>query len=78
MGYSGVDYYNIDDLLSDEEKMIRSRVREFMGSEIAPLVINAFHREEPIDMQVIAPRMGELGMIGSFIPKEYGAAGSNY
>ena len=78
MSSGGVDYFNIDELLSDEEKMTREMVRDYMENEIKPLVVNAFHREEPLDMRELAPKMGELGIIGSFIPKEYGASGTNY
>jgi len=78
MNSGGVDYFNIDELLSDEEKMTREMVRDYMENEIKPLVVNAFHREEPLDMRKLAPKMGELGIIGSFIPKEYGASGTNY
>jgi len=78
MGYSGVDYYSIDDLLSDEEKMTRELVRDFLNSEVKPLVAEAFHKEEPLNMEKLAPKMGKLGLIGPFIPKEYGAAGASY
>lgn len=78
MKFEGVDYYNIDELLSDEEKMTKNMVRDFLEKEIEPLVVNAFHQEEPLNMRELAPRMGELGIIGAVIPKEYGAAGANY
>ncbi len=78
MNFKGVDYYNIDELLSDEEKMTKNLVREFLGKEIEPLVADAFHQENPLNMQELAPRIAELGIIGAFIPKEYGGAGINY
>lgn len=78
MKFTGVDYLNIEDLLSDEEKMTREMVREYMENEVKPLIINAFHKEEPLDMRKLALKMGELGIIGSFLPKEYGADGLNY
>ena len=78
MKFEGVDYYNIDELLSDEEKMTKNMVRDFLEKEIEPLVISAFHQEEPLNMRELAPKMGELGIIGAVIPKEYGAAGANY
>jgi len=78
MKFQGVDYYHIDELLSEEEKMTRNLVREFLEKEIEPLVVEAFHQEKPLKMEEVAPRMGELGMIGSFIPEEYGCAGTNY
>ncbi len=78
MKYSEVDYYNIDDLLDHEEKMTRDLVRDYLDKEIRPLVLEAFHKEEPLDMRKLAPRMGELGIIGSYLPREYGAAGTGY
>ncbi len=78
MKFEGVDYYNVDELLSDEEKMTRNMVRDFLEKEIEPLVVSAFHQEEPLNMRELAPKMGELGIIGAVIPKEYGAAGANY
>ena len=78
MKFQGVDYYQIDELLSEEEKMTRTLVREFLENEMEPLVVDAFHEEKPLDLGVIAPRMGELGMIGAFLPEEYGCAGANY
>ena len=78
MKFQGVDFYNIDEMLSDEEKMTRNLVREFLEKEVAPLVTDAFHQEKPINMEKLAPRMGELGMIGAFIPEEYRGAGASY
>ena len=78
MSFQGVDYYDIDGLLSDAEKMTRNTVRRFLEKEIEPLIVDAFHREEPLNMRELAPRMGQLGLIGAFIPEEYGAPGANY
>ena len=78
MKFQGVDYYGIDELLSEEEKMTRTMVREFLENEMEPLVADAFHKEESLDIGMIASRMGELGMIGAFLPEEYGCAGANY
>jgi glutaryl-CoA dehydrogenase len=78
MAFKGVDYYNIDALLSDEEKMTRNTVREFLEKEVEPLVVKAFHKEEPLNMRDLAPKLGEMGIIGSIFPKEYGGAGVNY
>jgi glutaryl-CoA dehydrogenase len=78
MKFKGVDYYQIDELLSEEEKMTRNLAREFLENEFEPLIADAFHKEEPLDMQKLAPKMGELGLIGPFIPREYGGAETNY
>ena len=78
MKFQGVDYYQIDALLSEEEKMTRTLVREFLENEIEPLVPDAFHEEKPLGMKVLAPKLGELGMIGTLLPEEYGGSGANY
>ena len=78
MKFMGVDYFDLDNLLTAEEKMTRRLVRDFMENHIKPLVVDAFDAEEPLEMKKLAPKMGELGIIGPFIPREYGAAGSNY
>ena len=78
MKFKGVDYYNIDELFSDEEKMTRNLVREFLEKEVEPLITEAFHQEKPLNMEDLAPKMGELGIIGACIPREYGGEGANY
>lgn len=78
MKYGEVDYYRIDDLLNNEEKMTRDLVRDCLEKEFRPLIKEAFHNEQPLDMRRMAPMMGDLGIIGPFIPREYGAAGTGY
>lgn len=78
MAFKGVDYYNIDALLSDEEKMTRNTVREFLEREVEPLVVSAFQKEEPLNMRELAPKLGSMGLIGSIFPREYGGAAVNY
>ncbi len=78
MKYSEVDYYKIDELLNNEEKMTRDLVRDCLEKEFRPLIREAFHNERPLDMHRLAPMLGDLGVLGPFIPREYGAAGSGY
>jgi len=78
MGFKGVDYYSIDELFTDEEKLFRSSVREYLEREVEPLVANAFNEERPLNMHELAPKMGGLGMVGIFIPEEYGCPGASY
>jgi glutaryl-CoA dehydrogenase len=78
MSFKGVDYYNIDELLTDEEKMLRQSVRRLLEDECESRIVDAFDKEEPINMRELAPKFGELGLIGPFIPAEYGGAGSSY
>ena len=67
-----VDYYGIDELLSDDERMIRQSVRSFVEREAMPL-IEAAHAKEEFPRQLV-PRMAELGVFGANI-KGYGCAG---
>ena len=78
MGYKWLDYYNLDELFSEEEKMTRNEVREFMEQEIKPHIVDAFHQEKPFDVKELALKMGRVGIIGAFIPREYGTDGTNY
>ena len=67
-----VDYYGIEELLGDEERMIRASVRSFVEREALP-VIERCHAQEEFPRQLI-PRMGELGLFGANL-KGYGCAG---
>ncbi|HYF04486.1 MAG TPA: acyl-CoA dehydrogenase family protein [Patescibacteria group bacterium] len=75
MGFQGVDYYNIDDMLTDDEKMIRQSVRDFVDDEVMP-VIEKHYREGTFPME-LARKMGELGVFGITLPEEYGCAGAS-
>jgi len=73
--YKGVDYYDIDDMLSDEEKSIRDTVRDFVNEEVIP-VIEEYNQEMQFPTQLI-PKMAELGIFGPTLPPEYGGMGIN-
>ena len=74
--FRGVDYYNIESLLSTEEKMIRNTVREFVSDEVIP-IIEKHNREATFPIQLV-PKMAELGLLGSTLPQKYGCADLNY
>lgn len=76
--FRGVDFYNVDELLSDEDRLVRQSVREFLEKEVVPLVADAWHEEKPLDFHEIGKKFGELGMLGAFIPEEYGCPGMSY
>ncbi|OPX56038.1 glutaryl-CoA dehydrogenase [Oceanospirillum multiglobuliferum] len=70
------DPFNLDQQLTEEERMIRDMAREYCQSRLQPRVLEAnrneiFHRE-------IMNEMGEMGLLGSTLPEEYGCAGVNY
>lgn len=73
--FAGVDYFNIDSLLSEEELMIRATVREFVSEQVIP-IIEEYNRESKFPEQLI-PKMAELGMFGPTLPANYGCAELN-
>ena len=73
--FQGVDYFNIESLLSEEEIMIRDSVREFVSDEVIP-IIEKYNRESRFPMELI-PKMAELGLLGTNLPQKYGCAELN-
>jgi glutaryl-CoA dehydrogenase len=70
-----VDLIEVGSLLSDEEKRVRDRVREFVDREVIPVAAGYWDRAEfPFGL---LPGLGELGLMGGVIPEEYGCAGWN-
>ncbi|MCX8172756.1 MAG: acyl-CoA dehydrogenase family protein [Archaeoglobaceae archaeon] len=72
------DFYCVEELLGDEERLVKKSIREFLEKEIKPIIIDSWHKEEPVDFEKIAKKFGELGMLGTFLPEEYGCPGMNY
>ena len=73
--FSGVDYFNIDALLSEEEILIRDSVREFVNAEIIP-IIEKYNREGKFPIELIS-KMSEMNLLGSNLPEKYGCPGMN-
>lgn len=74
--YQHPDYYLVDELLSDEHKLIRDSVRAYVKKEISP-IIEEYAQKAEFPSQIIKG-MGELGCFGPFIPTKYGGAGLDY
>ncbi|MBN2364855.1 MAG: acyl-CoA dehydrogenase [Calditrichaeota bacterium] len=73
--FQGIDLYNFDDLLSDDEKLIRDSVREWVSERVMPIIEDHYQKAEfPLHL---VPEMGEMGFLGSNLPEEYGCAGIN-
>lgn len=72
MAVTDLDYYDVNELLTDEERMVRDSVRAFVEREALPL-LEACHAREEFPKALI-PRMGELGLFGAHL-KGYGCAG---
>jgi glutaryl-CoA dehydrogenase len=73
--FQGVDYYDIDSLLSEEEILVRNTVREFVDESILP-IIERHNRAGTFPLDLV-PKMAELGMFGATLPPKYGCAGMN-
>ena len=72
--FAGVDYYALDDLLTDEERMIRKTARDFVEREALPIIEDC-HSRETFPKHLI-PRMAAMGFFGANL-KGYGCAGLN-
>lgn len=72
MGFAGVDFLDLDDLLSEEERLVRGTFRRFVDEEIMP-VIGLHHREGTFNRNWPL-RLGALGALGASL-KGYGCAG---
>jgi glutaryl-CoA dehydrogenase len=71
--FRGVDFYRMDDLLSEDEKLVRDTVRGFVADKVLPIIDH--HFEEATFPMHLLPEMAELGMFGANLPEEYGCAG---
>jgi len=73
--FQGVDYYNADQLLSEEEILVRNTVRQFVDDRVLP-VIEEHYRAGTFPVALIQS-MAELGLFGATLPAQYGCAGMN-
>jgi len=73
--FQGVDYFRIDELLSEDELMVRETVRNYVDQSVLPIIEK--HYEEGTFPIHLVPQMAELGMFGSTLPAKYGCAEMN-
>ncbi|HZI20856.1 MAG TPA: acyl-CoA dehydrogenase family protein [Gemmatimonadales bacterium] len=73
--FQGVDFYDVDGLLSEEERAVRDTVRSWVDDNLIP-VIGEHYVEGRFPKQLV-PQMAELGLFGANLPEEYGCAGLN-
>ncbi|PYM85506.1 MAG: acyl-CoA dehydrogenase [Candidatus Rokuibacteriota bacterium] len=73
--FRGVDYYGIDALLSEDERMVRDALRDWVEAEYLPIVTE-HHRQGTFPVTLL-PKLGELGVFGATL-KGYGCAGLNH
>ena len=71
--YQGHDYFNMDDLLTEEHKLIRDAARDWVKKEVSPIIEDA--AENQVFPQHLIPGLGAIGAFGPYIPEEYGGAG---
>jgi len=71
--YNPPDYYIVDELLSDEHKLVRDAVREWVDRSIIPIIDEA--AQNHTFPQHLIKEMGQIGAFGPYIPQKYGGAG---
>jgi len=71
--FEAPDYYNLDDLLTDEHKLIRDTAREWVKRDVSP-IIEEYAQKAEFPNQIIKG-LADIGAFGPYIPEEYGGAG---
>jgi glutaryl-CoA dehydrogenase len=71
--FQAPDYYNLDELLTEEHKLVRSAAREWVKREVSP-IIEEYAQKAEFPKQLIKG-LAEIGAFGPYIPEEYGGAG---
>lgn len=74
--YQHPDYYLLDELLTDEQKLIRDAVRAYVKKDISPVIEE--HAQNASFPKHIISGLGELGCFGPFVPQQYGGPGLDY
>ena len=71
--FTAPDYYNLDDLLSDEHKMVREATRAWVRKELSPIIEDAAQKAE--FPKTLLKGLADIGAFGPYIPEDYGGAG---
>jgi len=71
--FQAPDYYNLDDLLSEEHKLVRTAAREWVKRDVSP-IIEEYAQKAEFPTQIISG-LAEIGAFGPYIPSAYGGAG---
>ncbi len=74
--FDWADPFQLDDQLSEDERMIRDTARAYAEDKLAPRIIDAF-ANETTDPEIFR-EMGALGLLGPTVPEQYGGVGANY
>ena len=71
--FEAPDYYNLDDLLTEEHKLVRNAARDWVKRDVSP-IIEEYAQKAEFPKQIIGG-LAEIGAFGPYIPEEYGGAG---
>ncbi|HSC38960.1 MAG TPA: acyl-CoA dehydrogenase family protein [Chitinophagaceae bacterium] len=74
--FQAPDYFQLDELLTDEHKLVRDSVRAYVKKEISPIIEDYAQKAE--FPQQIVKQLGDLGCFGPTVPVEYGGGGLDY
>lgn len=74
--FTSPDYFGVDELLTEEHKLIRESVRNYVKKEITPIIEDYAQKAE--FPQQIVKQLGDLGCFGPTVPVEYGGGGLDY
>ncbi|NJB71093.1 glutaryl-CoA dehydrogenase [Saonia flava] len=74
--FEAPDYYHLDDLLSEEHKLVRDAARQWVKRDISP-IIEEYAQKAEFPKQIIKG-LAEIGAFGPYIPTKYGGAGLDY
>ncbi len=74
--FSSPDYFLVDDLFTDEQKLVRDTVRSYVKKEISPIIED--YAQRAAFPEQIVKQLGELGCFGPTIPEKYGGGGLDY
>ena len=74
--FQSPDYYQIDDLLNEEHKLVREATRDWVKKAVSPIIED--HAQAATFPKEILPGLAEIGAFGPYIPENYGGAGLDY
>jgi glutaryl-CoA dehydrogenase len=74
--YNPPDHYLVDELYTDEHKIVRQAIRDWVNRSVKP-VIEEYYEKAEFPMHMVK-EMGQIGAFGPFIPVEYGGAGLDH
>ena len=74
--FKSPDYYSIDNLLSDENILVRDSVREWVRNNASPIIEKA--AQDDIFPKIFLKGISEIGGYGAFLPEKYGGSNIDY